>query len=295
MARTSEVTGQRSEGARVALLWGSDKEELAQMRRFSPRLGLHDAMKEEEKSTESTESTEEPKDGASGSLDTPAEGEVVEKGLPREFSRDQEVKRLVTLAQDGDSDALNELFTRYYHVLVQTARRRLGPRLKAKEEPDDLAQTTFREATRDFHAYNYRGEGSLLRWLIQIMQNKIRDRAEFYSAGKRDLSRERSLNPTQTKNAEDQKPIDPMSADLTVTMRVQRVENFEILRDAMAELSEDHRRAITLVFFQGLSLREAGERMGGRSEDAVRMMLRRAEGRLGDLLKRTLGRDLTPE
>jgi DNA-directed RNA polymerase specialized sigma24 family protein len=63
----------------------------------------------------------------------------------------------------------------------------------------------------------------------------------------------------------------------------------------MAELSEDHRRAITLVFFQGLSLREAGERMGGRSEDAVRMMLRRAEGRLGDLLKRTLGRDLTPE
>ena len=86
-----------------------------------------------------------------------------------------------------------------------------------------------------------------------------------------------------------------MSADLTVTMRVQRVESFEILRDAMSELSEDHRRAITLVFFQGLSLREAGERMGGRSEDAVRMMLRRAEGRLGDLLKRTLGRDLNPE
>ena len=52
------------------------------------------------------------------------------------------------------------------------------------------------------------------------------------------------------------------------------------------------RLGITLVFFQGLSLREAGERMGGRSEDAVRMMLRRAEGRLGDLLKRTLGRDM---
>jgi len=292
VTRTSELTGQRREGARTALLWESDKKKLAQGMRFSPRLGLHDAMKEEEKSTESTE---EPMDGASGSLDTPAEGEVVEKGLPREFSRNQEVKRLVTLAQDGDADALNDLFTRYYHVLVQTARRRLGPRLKAKEEPDDLAQTTFREATRDFHAYSYRGEGSLLRWLIQIMQNKIRDRAEFYSAGKRDLSRERSLNPTQSKNAENQKPIDPMSADLTVTMRVQRVENFEILRDAMSELSEDHRRAITLVFFQGLSLREAGERMGGRTEDAVRMMLRRAEGRLGNLLKQTLGRDLTTE
>jgi RNA polymerase sigma-70 factor (ECF subfamily) len=286
---TTKTVEQRGEGARATLLWKRYQHQRDQRARFSPRFTPNDAMTEDERSTE------KPDEGASGSLDIPAEGEVVEKGLPKEFSRDKEVKSLVSLAQEGDAEALNELFTRYYHVLVQTARRRLGPRLKAKEEPDDLAQTTFREATRDFKAYSYRGEGSLLRWLIQIMQNKIRDRAEFYSAGKRDLSRERSLDPMQSKDAENQKSIDPMSADLTVTMRVQRVENFEILRDAMSELSEDHRRAITLVFFQGLSLREAGERMGGRSEDAVRMMLRRAEGHLGDLLKRTLGRDLTPE
>ena len=292
MTGTTKTFEQRGVSSRATLLWENYQQDRAQRVRFSPRFTPKDEMTEDEKSTQSTE---EPHEEASGSLDTPTKGEVVEKGLPQEFSRDEEVKRLVSMAQEGDAEALNELFTRYYHVLVQTARRRLGPRLKAKEEPDDLAQTTFREATRDFKAYSYRGEGSLLRWLIQIMQNKIRDRAEFYSAGKRDLSRERSLNPTQSKEAENQKPIDPMSADLTVTMRVQRVENFEILRDAMSELSEDHRRAITLVFFQGLSLREAGERMGGRSEDAVRMMLRRAEGRLGDLLKRTLGRDLTPE
>ena len=292
MAGTNRTVEQQGEGPRAALLWEHYHQQRAQRGRFSPRFTTNDAMTEDESKTQSAE---ESHDGASGSLETPADGEVIEKGLPKEFSHDKEVKHLVSLAQEGDADALNKLFTRYYHVLVQTARRRLGPRLKAKEEPDDLAQTTFREATRDFKAYSYRGEGSLLRWLIQIMQNKIRDRAEFYSAGKRDLSRERSLDPTQSKDAENQKSIDPMSADLTVTMRVQRVENFEILRDAMSELSEDHRRAITLVFFQGLSLREAGERMGGRSEDAVRMMLRRAEGRLGDLHKRTLGRDLTPE
>ncbi len=286
---TTKSPRKRVEELKTGRMWDHYRRMRAERTRFSPSFSPTDLMTEEENKQP------EPQEGASGSLDRPAEGEVVEKGLPEEFSKDKEVKRLVTLAQDGDAEALNELFTRYYHVLVQTARRRLGPRLKAKEEPDDLAQTTFREATRDFRAYKYRGEGSLLRWLIQIMQNKIRDRAEFYSAGKRDLSRERSLEPTQSKDAEAQKPIDPMSADLTVTMRVQRVESFEILRDAMSELSEDHRRAITLVFFQGLSLREAGERMGGRSEDAVRMMLRRAEGRLGDLLKRTLGRDLNPE
>ena len=32
--------------------------------------------------------------------------------------------------------------------------------------------------------------------------------------------------------------------------------------------------------------------MGGRSEDAVRMMLRRAEAKLGERLKRTVGEDM---
>jgi RNA polymerase sigma-70 factor (ECF subfamily) len=64
---------------------------------------------------------------------------------------------------------------------------------------------------------------------------------------------------------------------------VQRNEEFAILREALEDLSPDHRRAITLVFFEGLTLRRAGELMGGRTEDAVRMMLRRAEARLREI------------
>lgn len=210
--------------------------------------------------------------------------------LPEGFEND-ETAALVERAQAGDSDALNELFARYYQTMVEVARRRLGPRLRAKEDPDDLAQTTFREATRDFQSYRYQGEGSLLRWLIQILQNKIRDRAEFYSAGKRDLSKERSLEAPEQSGA-GSVTIEPEAEDLSVTMQVQREESFELLRRALDDLSPDHRTAITLVFFQGLSLREAGKRMGNRSEDAVRMLLRRAEERMAELLKGTLGRDL---
>ena len=68
-------------------------------------------------------------------------------------------RQLVERAQTGDAEALNELFTTYYGTMVELARRRLGPRLRMKEEADDLAQTTFREATRDFSQYQYRGEG----------------------------------------------------------------------------------------------------------------------------------------
>jgi RNA polymerase sigma-70 factor (ECF subfamily) len=198
------------------------------------------------------------------------------------------VEELVASAQGGDIDSLNELFQRYHQTMVEMARRKLGPRLRLKEDPDDLAQTTFREAARDFQGYRYQGEGSLLRWLIQILQNKIRDKAEFYSAGKRDLSRERAM---QSKKGDEERTLEFLSEDLSVTQVVQRDEQVEHLRDSLTELSGEHRQAITLVFFEGLTLREAGERMGGKSEDAVRMMLRRAEGKLGDRLRSRLGSD----
>jgi RNA polymerase sigma factor (sigma-70 family) len=168
------------------------------------------------------------------------------------------------------------------------ARRNLGSKLRQKEDADDLAQTTFREAARDFRAYVYRGESSLLRWLVRILQNKIRDRAEFYSARKRDLARERTFEEPIGGRVEEPRVHDPPSADLSVTRVVQRREEFGILREALDRLSSEHRQAIALVFFEGLSLREAGERMEGRSEDAVRMLLRRAEKHLYRLVRSKL-------
>jgi RNA polymerase sigma-70 factor (subfamily 1) len=202
-----------------------------------------------------------------------------------------ETADLIKMAQADDASALNELFARHYQLMLETARRRLGARLKSKEEPDDLAQTTFREATRDFHNYDYRGQGSLQRWLLQILQNKIRDRAEFYSAGKRDLTKERSMDAKPADATEARSPFELPSPDLTITRQVTRDENYEKLHQALAQLSPDHRTAIILAFFQGLTLREAGRRMGGRSEDAVRMLLRRAEGRLRELLRPSVGKD----
>lgn len=213
--------------------------------------------------------------------------------LPPGFEND-EVAKLVARAKNGDAAALNDLFTRYHHLLLEVARRRIGPRLRLKEDPDDLAQTTFREATRDFANYEYRGRDSLVRWLMQILQNKIRDKAEFYSANKRDLGRERALEAPVGSEGDSAPGLDPPSLDLSVTMQVQRGENLVHLKRALEELSPEHRQAITLVFFQGLQLREAGEKMGGKSEDAVRMMLRRAEARLGELLKGSIGKDIGP-
>ena len=119
-----------------------------------------------------------------------------------------EIKDLVDRAHEGDADALNDLFARYHQTMIEFTRRKLGPRLRLKEDPVDLAQTTFREATRDFGRYEYQGQGSLLRWLVQILQNKIRDKAEFYSAGKRDVSKERAMDGGASTDGDEPTPMD---------------------------------------------------------------------------------------
>jgi RNA polymerase sigma-70 factor (ECF subfamily) len=203
-----------------------------------------------------------------------------------ELPETDETRGLVERAQAGDAAALNELFTRYHGLMVTLARQKIGAKLRSKEDADDLAQTTFREATRDFRRYQYRGDGSFLRWLVQILQNKIRDKAEYYGATKRDSTRERSTESPAPGDSEELIRHDPASKDLSVTAVIARDEEFQILREALDSLSDDHRKAITLVFFQGLTLREAGEKMG-RTEDAVRMLLRRAESQV---LERTRSR-----
>ncbi|MEY2746749.1 MAG: polymerase sigma factor CarQ [Planctomycetota bacterium] len=210
--------------------------------------------------------------------------------LPDGFQDDATAK-LVARAKAGDTQALNDLFARYHALVLETARRRIGPRLRLKEDPDDLAQTTFREATRDLANYQYRGEGSLVRWLIQILQNKIRDKAEFYGARKRDAGRERHLVGAGD-DPEEARGVEPAATDMTVTQHVSQQESWSQLRGALEHLSPEHRAAITAVFFEGKSLREAGALLGGKSEDAVRMMLRRAEARLHDILRGTLGKDV---
>ena len=199
-----------------------------------------------------------------------------------------ETAQLIERAKSGDADALNQLFAAHHDLMVELARRKIGPKLRQKEEADDLAQTTFREATRDFGQYQYRGEGSFLRWLVQILQNKIRDKAEYYGASKRDSTRERSSEDIARGRSDDALRYDPPSGDLSVTQAIARDEEFKILSGALESLSPDHRKAIALVFFQGLSLREAGEQLGSRSEDAVRMLLRRAESHLLELTRSRL-------
>ena len=75
---------------------------------------------------------------ASHERDRPRPDPGADFQLPDGFESD-ETADLVQRAQAGDADALNDLFARYHRIMVEVARKKLGPRLRLKEDPDDLA------------------------------------------------------------------------------------------------------------------------------------------------------------
>ncbi|MBI4600794.1 MAG: sigma-70 family RNA polymerase sigma factor [Planctomycetes bacterium] len=179
---------------------------------------------------------------------------------------------MIALAQQADREAQEELFARIYPDLLQAARFRLGPVLRARMDTLDLAQTAYLEALRDLRRYRYQGKGSFKRWLLAILENKIRRRLQFFKARRRDLRREVPLEPGHE--------IPSRSPSITGNLIAR--EDRERLEGAMDKLPEDYREVIVNRYYLGLNWAAVGEHMG-RSEEAAQMLCKRALARLRKL------------
>ena len=185
-------------------------------------------------------------------------------------------RTLVQRAQNGDREAVEELFARSYGDLVQAARFRIGPALRARMDTIDIAQAAYQDAFRDLGQYEYRGKGSFRRWLLGIVENKIRHAVEYHRAKRRDLAREVGLRKAEV-----------LPADATtVTRKLVEFEERERLERAMDQLREIDREVIVCHYWLGMSWREVGEHLN-RSEEASQMLCRRALGRLKKLYDAT--------
>jgi RNA polymerase sigma-70 factor (ECF subfamily) len=171
------------------------------------------------------------------------------------------VKRI----QAGERAAWDELFARYHDQLLLAARLRLGPGLRRHLTSEDVFQSVALEAFRAHERLEYRGPGKLEAWLKTLVQNKIRDRADTFGAGKR---------------AGDV-PLDDALAETLAepTPGYKDGERYERLERALQELEPVQRELVLLRRFEGLSSREAATRLG-LSDDAARKAYSRALARL---------------
>lgn len=180
---------------------------------------------------------------------------------------------LVVAAQHGDNEALDRLLRRHLPSLRAFVRARSGQAIRAQESCSDLVQTVCREALKDLGSYQWRGEGSFRHWLFSVAVNKIRGRADYYAAQRRDAAREIADRELANTYADVFGPSQHAIASETIA-------RFEA---ALDELSDEHREIILLSRIARLDHAELAAELK-IEPGAVRTRLSRALTRLATIM-----------
>jgi RNA polymerase sigma-70 factor (ECF subfamily) len=170
---------------------------------------------------------------------------------------------LLRQARAGSPEALEALFARGGDRLLPYIRLRMGPRLRARLESQDLLQNTLLRACERLEQLRGEEPEAFWGWLYRIAENEIRDQAEHHQRQKRDARREVPLGMPLATQAH------TLASQLALSEEAERLER------ALETLSEPHREVILLRRFEELGFAAISERLG-RRPDACRMLYARA-------------------
>lgn len=189
------------------------------------------------------------------------------------------IGRLVAAARSGDAAAREELFRRHLPGLRAFVRLRSDVPLRLKESESDLVQSICREVLSDLSGFEYRDPASFRNWMFTLATNKIRQKARFHRAARRDPDRER-----QPVEGSDAWVVASYSGEANPCRSAIAREEMMRFEAAFDRLDQDQQDVIVWSRLVGLPHREIAERLG-RSEQAVRSLLSRALARLSTELE----------
>jgi RNA polymerase sigma-70 factor (ECF subfamily) len=182
----------------------------------------------------------------------------------------------MTRLRAGDQDAAAAVFRRFTGRLLALARARLDARTRAKVDPEDVVQSTY----RSFFMRAEAGQFDVATWdelwglLAVITMRKCTNRARYFGAGRRDARAEVDPGP----GAEDAGALilaidrEPTPSEAAILA--------ETVEELLSGLDPDDRMIVELSL-QGYTTPEIGARLGF-AERTVR--------RVRDRLKRRLQR-----
>ncbi len=170
---------------------------------------------------------------------------------------EEPIAALIERAQAGDRSAFDGLVDRYRERLLGQIEARLGSKVRARIEAEDVLQETLTRADQSIEKFRYQGEESFYSWLGTIAEHLIWNVSQKQSSSYLEL---------KTDVADD---------DASPGRNLRRHERFDRLEQALNRLSPDHREALVLSRFEGLKVAEIAARMN-RSPNAVYKLLARA-------------------
>ena len=179
--------------------------------------------------------------------------------------------------QQGDEQAIDRLYRRYQDRVLTAVRYRLGRKLRQKVESADVVQDVLLGALKKVHSFDFRTEGAFLHYLNRLVENRIRDEARHWDAGKREIAKEQAF--IGKRSDADGNPLTLQDDHCpTPSSIVSAKEDYAMLEQAMDQLGEsnpEYRDLIVTAKLEGMSYAEIADE-SEKSADAVRMQLRRA-------------------
>jgi RNA polymerase sigma-70 factor (ECF subfamily) len=172
------------------------------------------------------------------------------------------IEELAERAAAGDRVAFDQLIRTQMTRLEKHVNHRLGARVRATIERDDVVQETVLKACTAVENFVWSGEEPFFRWLALIAEHVI-----WKASQKRRVKL--ALEPV----------ADLRTTPATRVARSERSERLERalegLERALEGLTDDHRDVILLTRIKGLPIAEVAVRMD-RSPNAVKKLLARA-------------------
>jgi RNA polymerase sigma-70 factor, ECF subfamily len=141
---------------------------------------------------------------------------------------------------DGEEEAFSQIVRRWERKIYNLAWRMVGNR----EDAQDIVQETFLSVFKSIRSL--RDPGSFPTWIYQITLNHCRAR-------RRSRSPDLSLNSPGPDDTGEERAL---GSGIPAEDRGDPLETLDIIQKAMAGLSEEHRSAIVLKEYVGLSLDE---------------------------------------
>ncbi len=178
-------------------------------------------------------------------------------------------RRLAQSILRGDERALQRFIDEYFPRLYRYARHRLDN----LADVDEVVQTTLSQAARRLETY--RGESTLLTWLVQICRHEIS--RSLKKASREDMMLP-FLNDDLLRAVVEQVADDSQSPERLAW----RAELLGLIQFALDQLPEHYARALELKYIQGCGSQEIAAAIGS-SDTAVQSMLARARAAFRDV------------
>ena len=162
-------------------------------------------------------------------------------------------RELVEAARRGDLDAWNQLDERFRATLSVLMRGRVPQSARRRFDTEDVLQSAFLRAYKELDSYEHRGEGSFVRWLTQILYNRLYSRLRDENARKRDQRREQRYT-------ESHDPPEEFAVETPSEVFAEAEESARLAL-ALGELPGDEREVITRHLFDRKSLNQIAEEL----------------------------------